>query len=342
MHPIPPHLVSVVIQGPLFRGRWPARGIDACIASVRRHLPGAEVVVSTWREENTTGLDVDQLVISDDPGCFVDYSGNMINVNRQLVSTLAGIRSAARPYVMKIRADLNLTSAAFANMGQAGSAPGESRFFKEPITLSTLFIRNPAWFPMLYHVSDLVQFGRREDMLTFWEQPVFSEDELCHLQPRKNFLGNYQGFSRLRMNAEQVLMVGMLRKHGLRIELDHPCQVRTADLDQWERILSRNFHVLDYENAGIDFPPRLIRAIISPRTIFTAKAIREMAAHTPMQRRLRRLRVWLNQYVLCYLQLAWWVPAVSVILFSVSPPFAERVRRCWQKVRGHQRPVFPE
>jgi len=333
-------LISVVIQGPLYRKHRPGRGIDVCIASIRHYLPGAEVVVSTWAEENTAGLDADQLVISADPGSILDCSGNVINTNRQLVSTLAGIKAATRPYVMKFRADLNMTAATFARMGtfQDDSAFGQHRLFMEPITMTTLFIRNPAWFPMLYHISDLVQFGRREDMLRLWDQPVFAEDDLCLPQPRRNPFGNYQGFSRVRMNAEQALMIGMLRKCGFQIELDYPCQVKTADLEQWESILSHNFHVLDYENAGIDFPERLVRAVISPRTIFSAKAVREITRHAPLQRRLRRVRVWLNQYVLCYLQLAWWVPAASTILFSISPPLAKRVRRLWQKIRGNKRP----
>jgi len=339
MHPISSNLISIVIQGPLYRGHEPERGINACIASVRRHLPEAEIITSTWIREDVNGLDTDQLVTSADPGFFMDYSGNMINTNRQLVSTLAGIKASTRPYVMKLRADLKLTTPALASIGafQKNSPAGRQRFFKEPITLTTLFIRDPARFPMLYHISDLVQFGRREDMLTFWDQPIFAEDALCLTQPRKNLFGSYQGFSRIRLNPEQALMIGMLRKCGLPIHLDHSCQIRTEDLDLWESILSHNFHVLDYETAGIDFPKRLTRGLISPKTVFTAKTIRKIATHTPMQRRLRRMRVWLNQYVLCYSQLAWWVSAISSALFSISPSLAKRIRHAWRKTRGSQR-----
>jgi len=340
MHPVSSNLISVVIQGPLYRGCWVERGVDACIASVRRHLTDAEIIVSTWTQENVDNLDVDQLIISTDPGSFEDCSGNMININRQLVSTLAGIKAATRPYVMKFRADLNLTSSIFASIGsfQNGSAFVQQRLFKEPITLTTLFIRDPAWFPMLYHISDLAQFGRREDMLEFWNQPVFSEDALFFSQPRKKSFGRYQGFSRMKMYPEQALMIGMLRKRGFPIQLDHPCQIRAKDLDLWEGILSSNFHVLDYKNSGIDFPERMFNSLVSQRTIFAAKAIHKMAKHTPMQRRLRRVRVWLNQYVLCYCQLAWWVSTTSSILFPISPPLAKRIRHIWRRARGHLRP----
>ncbi|MCF5429748.1 WavE lipopolysaccharide synthesis family protein, partial [Pseudomonas syringae] len=58
-----PHLVavdsrkiSVVIQGPLYRNLSSKRNIFACIASIRTHLPDAEIIVSTWRHEDTSGV----------------------------------------------------------------------------------------------------------------------------------------------------------------------------------------------------------------------------------------------------------------------------------------------
>jgi len=341
MQQIMPHLISVVIQGPLLRELGSDRGVDATIASVRCHLPGAEVVVSTWDMENVDALDVDRLVVSSDPGFMKDCSGNIINTNRQLVSTLAGIKASTRSYVMKLRADIKLTSSEFSTLGtyHGNSVLGQQRLFKDPITITTLFVRNPVWFPMLYHISDLVQFGRREDMLRFWDQPLFAEDSLCLPHARINPFGNYQGFSRLRMNAEQALMIGMLRKCGIQVQLDHPCQVREVDLERWEDVLCNNFRVLDYQVSGVDFPPRLFRVLISPRTVFTVNEINRIAAYTPMQRRLRRTRVWLNQYVLCYFQLAWWVPAASIVLFSISPALARHVRQIWRKIRRNQRPL---
>lgn len=61
-----PHLVavdsrkiSVVIQGPLYRNLSPQRNIFACIASVRTHLPHAEVIVSTWCHEDTSTVEAE-------------------------------------------------------------------------------------------------------------------------------------------------------------------------------------------------------------------------------------------------------------------------------------------
>ncbi|EGH46995.1 WavE lipopolysaccharide synthesis, partial [Pseudomonas syringae pv. pisi str. 1704B] len=116
---VDPRKISVVIQGPLYRNLSSKRNIFACIASIRTYLPQAEIIVSTWRHEDTSDVKADQIVMSDDPGAFVDDAGNQININRMLLSTLCGIQSASRPYVMKMRADHNLTSAALAVIGQS-------------------------------------------------------------------------------------------------------------------------------------------------------------------------------------------------------------------------------
>ena len=46
---IDPKEISVVIQGPLHLDQGP--GIYDCIESIKRHLPGAEIIVSTWLSE---------------------------------------------------------------------------------------------------------------------------------------------------------------------------------------------------------------------------------------------------------------------------------------------------
>lgn len=62
--------ISVVVQGAV-GGYTPV-----CLASVRKHLPESEIVLSTWKGSNVEGLDYDVLVLSDDPGGF-DY----LNIN---------------------------------------------------------------------------------------------------------------------------------------------------------------------------------------------------------------------------------------------------------------------
>lgn len=326
--------IAVVIQGPLARNLGPERGIFTCIASIRRHLPRAEIIVSTWCHEDVSGLDVEQILVLEDPGCFLDDSDNQINTNRMLRSTLPGIEAATRPYVMKLRADHHLTSAALAVIGEpepAGTA--RTKLFATPITLTTLYIRNPERVPMLFHISDLVQFGTRDAMLALWSQPLLERTELFNDRPSRNPFGNFSGFSSVRMVAEQSLMLGCMRTAGIDVRLDHPCQVRSTTLMLWDSVLSHNFRVLDFKHAGVEFPERLVTAALPWRTLYTAAQIEQLRSLDKAGYRSRILRIWVNQYLLSFLRPGWWISLAAIVLFSISPTVAKSVRTRWRKQR---------
>lgn len=338
MQRVDPRYISVVIQGPLYRQLAPRRGIEACIASIRRHLPGAEVIVSTWPDEDIGGLDADRVVLSEDPGSMRDCSGNVLNTNRQLVSSLAGIEAATRPYVMKFRSDHCLTSSTFASIGNYDRAPAHGRLFSAPITVTNLFIRDPARFPMLWHLSDLCQFGKREDMLVLWGQPLFTREELFNPAPNWNPFGNYLGYSAIRMNTEQSYMIGVLRRHGLDVRLSQPCQISSAALDLWESVLCSDFRVLEWRSAGVDFPERFMNTGPSLKTVYSVRDIAAVATLDSAGRRRRRVRVWANQYLLNCFRPTWWVSFASLVLFALSPTLAKRVRAIRRRGRRIQHP----
>ena len=43
--------ISVVVQGPIHKGRT-----KKCLQSIRKNLPEAEIILSTWDDNCTTGL----------------------------------------------------------------------------------------------------------------------------------------------------------------------------------------------------------------------------------------------------------------------------------------------
>jgi hypothetical protein len=298
------------------------------------HLPRAEIIVSTWRDEDIWAVQADQIIVSDDPGYFLDDAGNQINTNRMLQSTLLGIQVATRPYVMKLRADHNLTSAALAVIGQLEpQGPDEPKLFETPITLTTLYIRNPLRVPMLFHISDLVQFGTRDAMLALWEQPQFKREDVFNSRPSRNPFGNFSGYSSASMVVEQCLMLGAMRRQGIEVRLTHPCQVRSSNLQLWDAILSCNFRVIDHCKAGVDFPERFLKNTPSLKTLYTASDIEQLLRLGPRGYRLRIARIWFNQYLLSCLRPAWWISLASIVLFSISPGFAKKVRSVWRRLR---------
>lgn len=331
--------ISVVIQGPLYRQLGPSRGIVACIESSRAHLPHAEIVVATWEDEDHDGIDADAVVSPADPGVLHDFNGNRHNTNRQAVSTLAGIRSATRPYILKMRSDHILCGSSMAVIGSYDpSVPEPERLLRTPITVTTLFIRNPVKVPLLFHLSDLVQFGARDDMLYFWDQELKLQDEVFNNAPYKNPIGNFVGFSAMRMTPEQCLMLGFMRKKGIDISLRHPGEISPQLVRLSEKLLSENFTVLNWEECEIDFPERFRKTGYSLKTVYQASELAEAAALSQKASYGRYRRVWLNKYVLNYGRLAWWIALASIILNLLSPEIAQKARMVMRKLRGLEHP----
>ena len=55
--------ISVVVQGAIDQINTPK-----CLRSIRKRLPGAEIILSTWEGSPIDGLDYDKLVLNKDPG----------------------------------------------------------------------------------------------------------------------------------------------------------------------------------------------------------------------------------------------------------------------------------
>ena len=90
--------ISVVVQGAISGKSTDPEHYQITkkvLQSIRKYLPGAEIILSTWKGSDVKGLDYDQLVESDDPGAVLlgEYNGVKAfnNLNRQIVSSKAGL-----------------------------------------------------------------------------------------------------------------------------------------------------------------------------------------------------------------------------------------------------------
>ena len=103
--------ISVIVQGKT------DNYTKECLKSVRKYLPEAEIVLSTWDGDEL--LDIDSLynilVLNKDPKAVkmdVDKKYDY-NLNRQLLSSKTGIDKATRPYILRMRSDSCLSSNRF-------------------------------------------------------------------------------------------------------------------------------------------------------------------------------------------------------------------------------------
>lgn len=225
--------ITVVVQGPVqtFQDREQEVGItQKCLQSVRSLLPGAQIILSTWPNQELDGLDYDELVISQDPGPNIrnyhkDGSPQYYNNNRQIVSTLAGLKQVKTPYAIKLRSDNFLTGNQFVALQKQFPARGEAfRFLHERVVVSNVFTRRYAkGFQVAFHLSDFFYFGLTEDLLRIWDL------ELLEDLPRSQAESNHRGPGGFPIDCTQMFWLRTLQKFypdlGLTGLLDNRAEV---------------------------------------------------------------------------------------------------------------------
>lgn len=250
--------ISVVVQGPILsapEGRS-ADGLTArCLESIRCHLPDAEIILSTWKGSDTRGLMYDLLVESDDPGAQVCHSRVTLfnNVNRQIVSSRAGIMRANRPYVVKVRSDILFTGIGFlAYFAKYSYRSDQMRFLKERVLNCTVYAKNPhRHFPFPFHPSDWFFFGLREDLLAIWDIPLAQEPEMSqwfetHPRPVPDLFPHLL----LRYLPEQYIWITFLSKF-IKIGLAFPWERSLRAIDISEQSFANNLVFLEPQRIGI-------------------------------------------------------------------------------------------
>ncbi|RJG49547.1 WavE lipopolysaccharide synthesis family protein [Motilimonas pumila] len=180
--------ITVVVQGPV--QAYDERSIDEgithhCLKSVRQYLPGAHIILSTWHEQDLSGLDYDELVLNDDPGRNIrHYTKNnkprILNNNRQIVSTINGLKSVKTPYAIKLRTDNYLTSSNFlALLEQYTERAEQDKVFDQKVVITNTFSRKLAkGLPVAYHLSDFFYFGLTRDLVKLWDISLLEDYNL--------------------------------------------------------------------------------------------------------------------------------------------------------------------
>lgn len=238
--------ISVVVQGVM------CSYTASVLQSIRRHLPQAEIVLSTWKGQSLDGLEADFILQNEDPGgCVCSESGMLQNLNRQLVSTRNGVKTATREYILKLRTDTLLTGNRFLSYwDQFPKREEDFSVFSHRILICSFYTRPARWKKQayLFHPSDWVSFGTKEDMLLLWDipevqEPDFSQFFMKDCQVKKSLNQNWQ-----RLFPEQYFWLACLKKQGINtgVETQHDYSEDLAILSN--HYLHNNFLTLEYQD----------------------------------------------------------------------------------------------
>ncbi len=177
---INPKDISVVVQGINIKHQT-----KRCIKSIRKYLPGATIIFSTYKNHNVDGLDYDVLVESDDPGAtkITKTLSNM--TNRILVTSKAGLGAVKTKYVIRMRSDLIFTNSKILNdiAKQFPKRDKKYSIFKERVLFYSIFSRyqetlSPKFvIDRPFDLSDWLCFGLTEDVKDYYDCPLTNEPD---------------------------------------------------------------------------------------------------------------------------------------------------------------------
>lgn len=266
---VDPRSISVVVQGPVVGAPdapYEQRHTLRCLDSVRRHLPGAEVILSTWPDADLTGLPFDRVVVSEDPGS-APYTDATIQPpvlwpgNRVVVSSAAGLRAATRPYAIKTRSDLIFADARCLRLvGRYPRRVPEWRVTRERVLSPAFFAVNPRLqrqYP--FHPSDWWTFGLREDLLDMWDVPLAGPEVPEWFVDHPKPANDVEHRTLCRYYAEQWAWLSFLRKHEAEfgpVPFEHRADVNPEAMRISELSIANNLQIHELHELGLLAPKK--------------------------------------------------------------------------------------
>lgn len=238
----------MVVQGPVM-----PEITRRCLESIRAHLPGAEVILSTWEGVDVTGLDYDHLVLNQDPGPIETKALKAANLNRLLWSTQQGLRKVERPYCLKFRTDFVLTgSRLLATFGAFPDYLPGYRIFQERVVISSVVTWRTSRTPLgQYHPSDMFGLGRTEDIRQWWSAPLYPFAQRAEWESEPVLLPDEPGALPLdELSPEQYIWLSALnRSRKIRVRENPSRQELETDL-LW---LLNNFTVVEAARVDVQW-----------------------------------------------------------------------------------------
>ncbi len=233
------------------------------IQSVRRHYPLSEIILSTWKGSGGDRLGADVLIENDDPGAVPinpdcpNLRGTLNNMNRQIVSTRAGLSKATRRYAIKMRTDTLIESPLDIESVVGRSPIGNAAVFSKRVGVLNLYTRHPERRPILFFLSDLFHVGLLADLQLLWdvtpvEEPGFTRTIDPLRRPWINVLN--PGLFLFRTSPEQYLGECLCRRLQPSLRLRHYSDGSNEWLYLWLSVLASNFTILRPQAAGLVLP----------------------------------------------------------------------------------------
>ena len=166
--------ITFVIQGPI-ANESQLEITNNLIGDIKKHFKKSKIILSTW-EESLLNIqhEIDEVVVSKDPGgkIAVESTNTLNNVNRQIISTLNGLKKVHTKYSVKIRNDMRIDNENI--LTQLNNRPSRVIFneydiLNEYVLITNITSINPRLnLKLPYHPCDWFFAGLTSDLLEIW------------------------------------------------------------------------------------------------------------------------------------------------------------------------------
>ena len=257
MQEIKSNEISVIVQG---RVEMPAT--RKCLQSIRKYLPDAEIVLSTWEKSDLTHIKglYNILALNKDPGAviFDDKENKQNNLNRIIVSSQNGIKAATRKYVLRLRSDLILKNKNVLKLADNFKVKNpEKSLFKQRIFAYDIFsikydIKKRIKQRMLFHISDWCYLGLKEDLEEFFNVPLVKEPDFSRYFELQSKPADDIHTTRLwKMSPEQYFTSVNAVKVFKDLKFNNYLDVTADNIRISEEFIINNFRVFSQKEWGI-------------------------------------------------------------------------------------------
>lgn len=251
--------ISVVVQGPIHKKRT-----RKTLQSIRKNLPNAEIILSTWENSNIDGLEYDILILNKDPGAELQkkFKRKVLynNMNRMILSTNNGLNRVSRKYTLKLRTDACIDNLGFLRAFDLFPERCERyKLFERRILASTLFSKiavnkHNQKTELPFHLSDWWFFGLTEDVKKLLlssklpQEPYFSN--YFEYSQNKNKVSVYEKFD-WQFSPEQYIGYSCFSKYYDDIRMEDCSDVSDLINKKSQICMANNFIFLEYKQSVI-------------------------------------------------------------------------------------------
>lgn len=247
--------LTFVIQGPNL-DQQDDQITSNLIMSIRKYFPKAPIIFSTWDGEKIELLPyLEKIVFSPDPGAnvFLDDPNTLNNVNRQIISTIAGLNQVETKYAVKLRSDLIFTNnkilASLCHLDLGNRNP-DYAWLKNYVLVSNQTSVNPRLkYKYPYTICDWFSIGRTEDLRKIWDIRLMPDSWFQFFKDNENLPTPHPAYLS-RYFPETYITSTFIRKY-LPIVFDHSFDISNNNIEISEKIISNNFIIFSNWQLGI-------------------------------------------------------------------------------------------